>query len=239
MDPDESPGDQGSEETAARIPVSSKCETICSTASRCPNERCGAPPGWSAGPCANPPRCWCREPFATRKPTTSSCSRCWTSWRKTWRASTGRRSRGRRRRSRTSWPADGRQLHRIGRDGHGPSLAHDAAGHRQRHRLRDASVLQELAEDLQKQGVIDESSTVHNVDDLLEAVAGAAKTTATAFDTPPLSVEGLRQTVEQTRAAVRAIDPQSHAPSEIRRLWNDIHSVAADQGVNPFAISTP
>ena len=99
--------------------------------------------------------------------------------------------------------------------------------------------LKEVADDLKRQGVIDQESTVDHVDDLLEAVALAAKTTATAFDTPPLSVEGLKETVRQTREATRAIDPAKVIPqAEVQRLWNEIRETAASQGVNPFAVSS-
>ena len=99
--------------------------------------------------------------------------------------------------------------------------------------------LKELADELKQQGVIDQESTVDHVDDLLEAVAGAAKTTATAFDTPPLSVDGLKQTINQTREAVTSIDPTSIIPeAEVRRLWEEIHQTATSQGVNPLAVSS-
>jgi hypothetical protein len=98
--------------------------------------------------------------------------------------------------------------------------------------------LKDLAEDLKRQGVIDQHSTVDHVDDLLAAVAGAAKTTAAAFDTPPLSVDGLKQTIDQTREAVRRIDPAKIIPqAEVRRLWEEIHHTATAQGVNPLAVS--
>ncbi len=98
--------------------------------------------------------------------------------------------------------------------------------------------LRELSVELKRKGVIDENSTIDHVDDLLEAVAAASSTTASAFDTPPLSVEGLKQTVEETRKAVAAIDPTKILPqAEMERLWNDIHEVATAQGVDPLAIS--
>ncbi|MHC4176520.1 MAG: hypothetical protein ACYSWU_03385 [Planctomycetota bacterium] len=98
--------------------------------------------------------------------------------------------------------------------------------------------LKELADELKQQGVIDQQSTVDHVDDLLEAVAGAARTTAGAFDTPPLSVDGLKQTIDETREAVRSIDPTKVIPqAEVRRLWNEIHQTATSQGVNPLAVS--
>jgi hypothetical protein len=98
--------------------------------------------------------------------------------------------------------------------------------------------LKELAEELEKEGVINQASTIHHVDDLLAAVADASRTTATAFDTPPLSVEGLRDTVAQTREAVLAIDPTKVLPeSEMKQMWDDIHGMAREHGVNPLAIS--
>ena len=99
--------------------------------------------------------------------------------------------------------------------------------------------VKELAEELKKEGVIAEDSTIDHVDDLLEAVAGTAKTTATAFDTPPLSVDGLKETIEQTRRSAQAIDPTDVIPqAELKRLWDDIHKMAASEGVNPMAVSS-
>lgn len=98
--------------------------------------------------------------------------------------------------------------------------------------------LKELADDLKQQGVIDEHSTIDHVDDLLNAVGKAAGTTSSAFNTPPLSVSGLKQTIEETRSAVGAIDPAKVIPqAEVQRLWDDIHGLAAGQGVHPLRIS--
>jgi hypothetical protein len=86
--------------------------------------------------------------------------------------------------------------------------------------------------------VIDEQSTIHHVEDLLAAVASASRLTAGAFDTPPLSVDGLRETIEQTREALRTIDPASVIPqSEINRVWADMRELARREGVSPLAIS--
>ncbi|NUQ66380.1 MAG: hypothetical protein HUU20_28285 [Pirellulales bacterium] len=99
--------------------------------------------------------------------------------------------------------------------------------------------LKELAGNLKQQGVIDPESTIDHVDDLLSAVASAAGTTASAFDTPPLSVDGLRQTIDDTRRAVQSIDPTKVIPqAEVTRLWNDIHEIASNQGVDPLAVSS-
>jgi hypothetical protein len=98
--------------------------------------------------------------------------------------------------------------------------------------------LREVADDLKRQGVIDPDSTVNHVDDLLTAVASAAGTTASAFDTPPLSVEGLRQTIDDTRTALTTLEPTKVLPqAEVKRLWEDIHQIAQKEGVDPLAIS--
>ncbi len=51
-----------------------------------------------------------------------------------------------------------------------------------------STYLKELAVELEKQGIIDESSTIHNVDDILDAIQGASGNMASKFDKPPLSV---------------------------------------------------
>ncbi len=98
--------------------------------------------------------------------------------------------------------------------------------------------LHELAADLKKQGVIDERSTIDNVDELMAAVAGVAEKTANTFSTPPISLEGMKRTVEDTRSAIRQIDPAKVVPqAELQRLWDEIHAVAAKEGLNPIAVS--
>jgi hypothetical protein len=99
--------------------------------------------------------------------------------------------------------------------------------------------LRELTEELKRQGIIDSQSTIHHVDDLLSAVGRSSGVTASAFDTPPLSVEGLRDTIVQTRAALGSIDPRKIIPqAEIATLWEEIRRVAAHEGVSPWAVST-
>jgi len=99
--------------------------------------------------------------------------------------------------------------------------------------------LKELAQDLKRQGVIAEDSTIDRVDDLLAAVAATAGTTASAFDTPPLSVDGLKETIDQTRQSVQSVDVTKVLPqAEVQRLWEEIQQTAASQGVDPLAVSS-
>jgi len=98
--------------------------------------------------------------------------------------------------------------------------------------------LHELAAELKAQGVIDEQSTIDKAGDLLAAVSKASSITSQAFNTPPISVTGLQQTISETRDAVAEIDPKSVIPQEeIRRLWQEMRDVADREGVDLLAVS--
>ena len=98
--------------------------------------------------------------------------------------------------------------------------------------------LRELAEELQARGVISDAAAIRQVDDLLDAAASASEETAAAFDTPPLSIEGLRDTVRQTRESLRGIDPaQVLSEDEMRQLWDGMRSIARRENMSPLAIS--
>lgn len=98
--------------------------------------------------------------------------------------------------------------------------------------------LAEFAQELEQRGVIADADSIRKADDLLDAVADASKRTATAFDTPPLSVDGLRETVRETRESLAEVDVASVLPEvELRRLWERMGAAAQRQGVSPFDVS--
>ena len=98
--------------------------------------------------------------------------------------------------------------------------------------------LREVAEEMQRQGVIEDASKIQRVDDLLEQVADFSSRTATAFDQPPLSVEGLKETVRQTRESLARIDVAEVLPAaDLRAMWDDLHASARRQGVSAFRLS--
>ena len=98
--------------------------------------------------------------------------------------------------------------------------------------------LHELAMELQKQGLIDDSSTIHKVDDLFEAVKNASSRAATNFDTPPLSIDELRTSFDQTRKALNEVDPALLIPeAEISRIWTDMKQLATAEHISLLGVS--
>ncbi|MFM7055937.1 MAG: hypothetical protein ACKO2P_03335 [Planctomycetota bacterium] len=98
--------------------------------------------------------------------------------------------------------------------------------------------LEELATELQRQGLIDDSSTIHRVEDLFAAVQKASGRAASAFDLPPLSLAELKESVTQTRKALNEIDPSVLIPeTEIRRLWQEMKDLAVSENVSLLGVS--
>jgi len=98
--------------------------------------------------------------------------------------------------------------------------------------------LSELAGELQSQGLIDDSSTIHRVDDLFDAIKKASGRAASNFDTPPLSLVELKTSFEQTRAALNEVDPTLLIPeAEIGRIWSDMRSLADQEKISLLGVS--
>jgi len=99
--------------------------------------------------------------------------------------------------------------------------------------------LNELTEELKREGIIAEDSSISNAAELLDAVGAASSQTADAIDQPPISVDGLRETIEQTQASLADIDLTLLIPeSEIDKLWGDMQAMADRENVNIFEISS-
>lgn len=98
--------------------------------------------------------------------------------------------------------------------------------------------LKELAVELKREGVIDENSTIDHASDLLAAIRESSSVGAEVFDTPPLSVDGISQAINNTTASVRKIDPTKVLPAaEIDRLWRDMNEVAQGEDVTLLEVS--
>ena len=99
--------------------------------------------------------------------------------------------------------------------------------------------LQELADELKKNGVIHENSTIDSAADLLDAVSNTTAQGAESFDKPPISVEGLKETIEQTKEIAGSVDLVKVLPqSEVKRLWQDMNDLAKTENVSPMEMSS-
>ncbi len=99
--------------------------------------------------------------------------------------------------------------------------------------------LEELAVELKKEGVIGEESTISSTAELLEVISKASAETTAKLDTPPLSVEGLRETIADTQSHLEKMDPTKVLPqAELNRLWEDMHEMASQNNASLFEISS-
>ena len=185
------------------------------------------------------PHCWCPNRFKARAPTASWCSRCSTSWCTTLAAWPPTNSRRQPPRSITTW--------RAKRSAILSNMASLATLHISPLMLlavvSDVAYgsqvyLKQLAEELKQQGVIAEDSTIDHVNDLLSAVSDASAATGKVFNTPPLSVDSLRETIDETRTALQTAGAAHVLPqAEVRRLWEEMQSIADREGVGLLAVS--
>jgi hypothetical protein len=96
----------------------------------------------------------------------------------------------------------------------------------------------EVAKELQAQGVIDDASTIHHVDDILDAIQRASGSAASTFDKPPLSVEELRKTIDETRQSLAHADVLKLIPqAELAGYWNEMQQAAAADNVSLLDVS--
>ena len=98
--------------------------------------------------------------------------------------------------------------------------------------------LRQLSVELKHQGVIDQGSSIDNISDLLEALQRTSQHATDALDRPPINVEGLRQTIQQTRDALAGVEPTKLIPqSEIGRIWSEMEATARQSDVGLLDVS--
>jgi hypothetical protein len=99
--------------------------------------------------------------------------------------------------------------------------------------------LKQLSDELKREGIIDKASSIDHVSDLVAALTTASGKAADAIDTPPISVKGLNETIEQLRAEINKVDPTSVIPQgEIERLWAEMEQAATLANVGLWDVST-
>ncbi len=98
--------------------------------------------------------------------------------------------------------------------------------------------LQQLADELRREGVIQQDSTIHHVNDLLDAIGNSSSLAASTFDTPPISIEGLRDAISQTTDALTSMDPTTILPTgEIKQLWEEMQEIATEEELTLLEVS--
>jgi hypothetical protein len=98
--------------------------------------------------------------------------------------------------------------------------------------------MRQLSERLKEQQIIDEHTTIDSAADLLSALENASAQAADVFDRPPISIEGLRNTIQQTREAISKVDPTKLLPAaEIDQLWRQINVAAKEQNASIWDVS--
>lgn len=99
--------------------------------------------------------------------------------------------------------------------------------------------LRKLSEELKREGVIDPSSSIDHVSDLLEALQKTSSEATDAINMPPVDVESFRKTVDQLTAEIAQINPRNVLPQpEVTRLWNEMEKTARQENVGLWDVST-
>jgi hypothetical protein len=98
--------------------------------------------------------------------------------------------------------------------------------------------LEQLSNRLKEQGIIDQQTSIDSAADLIESIQAASGKAAGMFDQPPISIQGLRKTIEDTRSAILEIDPSKLLPrAEIDQLWRQMELAAKEQNASLWDVS--
>ncbi len=99
--------------------------------------------------------------------------------------------------------------------------------------------LKRLSDELKREGIIDESSSIDHVSDLVDALEKTGARASSAANAPPLSVAAMTETISQITLEIQNVDPRKLIPqSEIKRLWNEMEDAAGQAHVGIWDVST-
>jgi hypothetical protein len=100
-------------------------------------------------------------------------------------------------------------------------------------------IVQEVAEALKQEGLLERDSRFENIDQLLDGLEQTAGRAADVFNAPPLDVAGLRQEWEAFRTSVSKIPPRNLPSADLlRRHWDELKEEAGRQNRSVFALSS-
>ena len=100
-------------------------------------------------------------------------------------------------------------------------------------------LIHEISDALKQEKLLNPGEEFETVDHILDGLEKTSSRVAGAVNTPPLDVAGLRREWAGIRDEVKAIPPPNRPSAE--RLWNqwkDLRSVAAQQGLSVFQLSS-
>jgi len=110
--------------------------------------------------------------------------------------------------------------------------------------LADASgtgryLIREIAAALKDEGLLDRDTDFGSVDQMLDGLEASAGRLASAINTPPLDVNGLRDEWRVLQADLARIPPKKRPPVEsLERVWDSVKREAQTQNRTPFQISS-
>jgi hypothetical protein len=99
--------------------------------------------------------------------------------------------------------------------------------------------LKALVEELKAKGVLRQSETIENVDELLGSLQRLSGSVADKLDAPPLTLRELKRSVDELKEKSKSVDLAKLIPAEeIDRAWKEIQSTALREGCSIFEVSS-
>jgi hypothetical protein len=100
-------------------------------------------------------------------------------------------------------------------------------------------LIPEIAEALKKEGLLEPTASFTTMEQVLAGLERSAERLASAVNTPPLDVAGLRTEWSKLVAEVRQLQPQQlPSAASVTRVWTDLRAEAAAQERSVFELSS-
>jgi hypothetical protein len=100
-------------------------------------------------------------------------------------------------------------------------------------------IVQEIAEALKEEGLLDREAKFENIDQLLNGLEQTTGRAADLFNLPPMDVDGLRKEWEAFRQSIAKIPPRNLPSAElVGRHWDELKREAAVQQRSIFQLSS-
>ena len=99
--------------------------------------------------------------------------------------------------------------------------------------------LKRLSEEMKREGIIDESSSIDHVSDLVDALEKTGARASVTANAPPLSVDAMTESIKQITGELKNVDPRKLIPQgELERMWTEMEDAAGKANVGIWDVST-